>query len=131
MLDGKQREAALFEKMPAESAVGFKGKEKIPGLPVSEMSTDQREHLQGVLKLLLEPYRMSDQHEVTKCLEAQGGLDQVRLSFYREGDAGNDGIWDVWRLEGPSFVWHFRGTPHVHVWVNVADDPSVATNAKG
>ncbi len=131
MLDGKQREAALFEKMPSESAVAFKGKEKIPGLPVSEMSKDQREHLQGVLKLLVEPYRLPDQQEVTKCLEAQGGLDQVRLSFYREGDLGNDGIWDVWRLEGPSFVWHFRGTPHVHVWVNVADDSSVATNAKG
>ncbi|MFM9965151.1 MAG: DUF3500 domain-containing protein [Planctomycetaceae bacterium] len=131
MLDGKQREAALFEKMPSESAVAFRGKEKIAGLPASELSKDQREHLQGVLNLLVEPYRVSDQQEVTKCLEAQGGLDQVRLSFYREADLGNDGIWDNWRLEGPSFVWHFRGTPHVHVWVNVADDPSVATNAHG
>lgn len=131
MLDGKQREAALFEKMPPESAVAFRGKDPIPGLRVSEMSKDQRAHLQGVLDLLLEPYRLTDRQEVTKCLEAQGGLDQVRLSFYREGDIGSDGIWDVWRLEGPSFVWHFRGSPHVHVWVNVADDPSVPTNARG
>jgi hypothetical protein len=21
-------------------------------------------------------------------------------------------------------VWYFRGLPHVHVWVHVADDPS-------
>lgn len=131
MLDGKQREAALIEKMPNESAVAFQGKGKIPGLSASELSKDQREHLQGVLDLLVEPYRLSDRQEVTKCLQAQGGLDQVRLSFYREGDLGNDGIWDNWRLEGPSFVWHFRGTPHVHVWVNVADDPSVLTNARG
>ena len=41
---------------------------------------------------------------------------------------GDDQVWDCWRLEGPSFVWYFRGTPHVHVWVNVADDPSVPTN---
>jgi hypothetical protein len=34
-------------------------------------------------------------------------------------------VWDVWRIEGPSFVWHYRGNPHVHVWVNVADDPTV------
>ena len=44
---------------------------------------------------------------------------------------GDDQEWDNWRLEGPSFVWYFRGTPHVHVWVNVADDSSVETNAKG
>jgi hypothetical protein len=34
-------------------------------------------------------------------------------------------------LEGPSFVWHFRGSPHVHVWVNVADNPSVAITTAG
>ena len=43
---------------------------------------------------------------------------------------GDDGVWDNWRIEGPSFVWHYRGAPHVHVWVNVADDPSVKLNAK-
>jgi len=26
-------------------------------------------------------------------------------------------------------VWHFRGAPHVHVWVNIADDPKVELNA--
>lgn len=131
MLDGKQRDAALIDKAPPESAVAFRGKGPIPGLPVAELTKDQRQHLQQVLDLLVEPYRLSDQQEVAKCLEAQGGLDQVRLSFFREGDLGNDGIWDVWRLEGPSFVWHFRGSPHVHVWVNVADDSSVPTNARG
>ena len=75
--------------------------------------------------------------EAAKMLDAQGGLDACRLSFYRKladgnsADLGDDGEWDVWRLEGPSFVWHFRGVPHVHVWVNVADDPSVKLNARG
>ena len=40
-------------------------------------------------------------------------------------------MWDNWRLEGPAFVWYFRGAPHVHVWVNVADDPILPLNAKG
>ena len=57
---------------------------------------------------------------------AQGGLDDCHLAFYKEGDLGDDGVWDNWRLEGPSFVWYFRGKPHVHVWVNVADDPTEA-----
>ena len=38
-------------------------------------------------------------------------------------------IWDSWRLEGPSFVWSFRGTPHVHVWVNIASDAGVKLNS--
>ena len=29
-------------------------------------------------------------------------------------------IWDIWRLEGPNFVWHFRGAPHVHAYVNIS-----------
>ena len=38
----------------------------------------------------------------------------------RASDLGNDHEWDIWRLEGPSFVWHFRGAPHVHAYVNIA-----------
>ena len=36
-----------------------------------------------------------------------------------DGDVGGDKIWDVWRIEGPSFVWHFRGDPHVHAYINI------------
>jgi hypothetical protein len=131
MFDGKQRDAALVVKgMPSEELVGFKGKEgKFQGIPVTELSKDQREHLQGVVKLLLEPFRQSDQDEVVKCLKTQGGLDACHLAFYKEGDLGDDGIYDNWRLEGPSFVWYFRGRPHVHVWVNISDSADVKLNS--
>ncbi|MDB5339408.1 MAG: hypothetical protein JWN70_5027 [Planctomycetaceae bacterium] len=132
MLDGKQRDKALIATAPHESQVGFRGKaEDIPGLPVSELTADQKASAQDILKTLLEPYRSSDQTEARKCLDAKGGLDQCRLAFYKSGDLGNDGVWDNWRLEGPAFVWHYRGTPHVHVWVNVADDSTLPLNAKG
>ena len=64
-----------------------------------------------------------------QCLKQHGGLDKCSLAFYSQGDIGGDKVWDNWRLEGPSFVWYFRGSPHVHVWVNVAADASVKTNA--
>mgnify|MGYP001239611985 CR=1 FL=1 len=67
--------------------------------------------------------------EVRACLKAQGGLDACHLAFYRDSDIGKDEVWDNWRLEGPAFVWYFRGSPHVHVWVNIADDPRVTLNA--
>lgn len=132
MLDGKRRKLALIEKAPPESQVHFRGQSsELPGLPLSELSADQKAHAQKVLEALVEPYRQIDRDEVTKCLSAQGGLDKCRISFYQSNDLGNDGVWDIWRLEGPSFVWHYRGAPHVHVFVNVADDPSVKITARG
>ena len=130
-LDGKQqRQALVVSGMPTEHHVGFRGpKGKFQGLPVSEMSKDQAANLQRILKLMLEPFRQSDQDEVVQCLDAQGGLQKCNLAFYKEGDLGEDQIWDNWRLEGPSFVWYFRGKPHVHVWVNVADSADVELNA--
>jgi hypothetical protein len=132
MLDGKQRKEALVDNRPDEAAVGFRGaRGQFPGIPVAELSADQKSELQKVLLSLVEPYRKEDQEEALACLSRQGGLDKCSLAFYKDGDIGNDGEWDNWRIEGPSFVWYFRGEPHVHVWVNVADDPSITLNAKG
>ena len=130
MLSGRQREKALLPNSPEESAVefGVKGAER-PGLPIEDLSSDQREAMEGVLTKLIEPYRQVDQREVRDCLKAQGGLDACHLAFYRDEDIGGDEVWDNWRLEGPAFVWYFRGSPHVHVWVNIADDPRVPLNA--
>jgi hypothetical protein len=132
MLDGRQQRLAMVERRPPESAVAFRGPNgQFPGIPVTELSRDQKEELQRVLMFLLEPYRKEDQDEALACLQRQGGLDRCSLAFYRDGDIGNDQEWDNWRLEGPSFVWYFRGAPHVHVWVNVADDHTLPLNARG
>jgi hypothetical protein len=131
MLDERHRKEALIAQAPKESRVQFRGHKPIEGLPASELTADQKAHLKGVLEALIEPYRTSDRDHVIRCLDAQGGLDACRIAFYQSGDIGNDQVWDIWRLEGPSFVWHFRGSPHVHVWVNVADDPSVKITTAG
>lgn len=131
MLDGKQRRRALVQRAPDESRVGFRDPDDHQGIPVSELSDDQKAHVQDVLDLLLEPYRSVDREEARKCLSVNGGLDACRIAFYRNNDIGDDGVWDNWRLEGPAFVWHYRGAPHVHVWVNVASSPDVRLNARG
>jgi hypothetical protein len=132
MLDKKQQAQALIQESPHEADVEFHGPAGgFPGIPVRELSADVRKELQRVLTALIEPYRREDQEEALSCLERQGGLDHCSLAFYKDSDIGDDGVWDNWRLEGPSFVWYFRGNPHVHVWVNVADDPSVKLNSKG
>jgi hypothetical protein len=128
MLDTAQQAKALLATSPRESAVAFR-KGQFPGIAVGGLSADQKQELQKVLMALVEPFRKEDREEALECLQRQGGLDGCGLSFYKDNDLGNDGVWDIWRLEGPAFVWHFRGYPHVHVWVNVADDPTVKLNA--
>jgi hypothetical protein len=130
MLDGKQRKLALAPKSPREQNADFRrGKSDPDGIPVAELSKDQQAEVEKVLAKLVEPYRNSNREEVAACLKAQGGLEKCHLAFYKDSDIGSDGVWHNWRLEGPAFVWYFRGKPHVHVWANVAADPIVKLNA--
>jgi hypothetical protein len=123
-LDGKQRKQALIAVAPAEDAIRFRGEHgALPGIAVSELSRDQRELVQGVMHDILAPYRPADVKEALREVKAAGGMEKLHLSFYKQEDLGNDGVWDIWRLEGPAFVWHFRGAPHVHTWVNIAAAP--------
>lgn len=118
-LDPKQREVALLPQEPKEDKINFE-RGNYPGIAAGSLSPDQKELLNKVMADLLSPYRKEDADEVMKIITANGGMDRIHLAFYRSGDIGNDGVWDVWRLEGPGFVWHFRGSPHVHTWVNIA-----------
>ncbi|MEX2578085.1 MAG: DUF3500 domain-containing protein [Verrucomicrobiales bacterium] len=123
MLDGKQRETALLDDAPGDNAatIRLKGQsEGLPGLAVSGMSADQRGELRGVMDDLLLPFREEDRKESMALVE-KAGFENLHLSFYRDGDIGDDGVWDNWRLEGPHMVWYFRGSPHVHTWVHVSD----------
>lgn len=127
--DGKIDRSVILPDSRLERAlepdVRFRGvKAGQPGLPVAEMTGDQKEAVQAVVASLLEPYRKTYQHRVLQCFEEQGGLDKCHLTFYQERTLGKAGEWDNWRLEGPAFVVYFRGYPHVHLWIHVADDPS-------
>jgi hypothetical protein len=132
MLDGDQKKKALIESSPAEAEVGFQGEDgKFPGIQVKDLAEEQKKQLQMVLLALVEPFRKEDREEALECLQRRGGLDKCALSFYADHHVSGNDMWDNWRLEGPAFTWYFRGNPHVHVWVNVADDPSVKLNARG
>lgn len=120
-LDGKQREMALVAKSPAESRVAVQGdKGTFQGLQVGAMSSDQKALVEATMKVLLAPYRERDANEAMDLMKAGGGLDALHLAFFKNDDLGDDQEWDLWRIESPTFVWHFRGAPHVHAYVNVA-----------
>jgi len=119
-LDGKQRDSALLPKAPKEDAVLLQGSSgTFPGIAVGELSRDQKDLVESVMKVILAPYREDDVKEAVAILKDGGGLDGLHMSFYKSNDIGDDHEWDIWRLEGPTFVWHFRGAPHVHTYINV------------
>jgi hypothetical protein len=122
-LDDKQQAAALVDKAEEDEpkTTSLKG-DKLPstGLAVANLDSQQKAMVSQLLELMLRPFRAFDAEEVRSCLDANGGVDKMRLTFFKEGDLGNDGVWDIWKLEGPAFSWYFRGSPHVHTWLNVA-----------
>ncbi len=122
-LDDKQKAQALVAAAPADApkTTSLKGK-NLPktGLDVAGLDSQQKAMISQLLEMMLRPFRAFDADEVRACLSGAGGVDALRLTFYKEGDIGNDGVWDLWKLEGPAFSWYFRGAPHVHTWLNVA-----------
>lgn len=119
-LDGEQQKKALLQKPPAESKVPLQGAEgKFTGISGSDLSEDQRELLESVLRVIFAPYRKEDVDEVMETIKQTGGLKKLNMSFYQEGDLNKDKVWDNWRVEGPGLVCHFRGAPHVHAYINV------------
>ena len=115
------KQALLSSAAPNETEIRIQGeKGKFGGLAVSAMNPEQQKLVKDCLKTLLSPYRMEDGEEAMKLIEATGGIEQLRFAFYQQDDLGKDQIWDMWRIEGPSAVINFRGAPHVHAYINIA-----------
>jgi len=119
--DGKQREKALVAKSPADDAksIRIRKEGEFDGIAVTDLSKDQKALVEETMRELLAPYRASDVEEAMKYIKDGGGLDKLHLAFYKEGNLGEDEVWDRWMLQGPTMAWYFRGSPHVHTWVNI------------
>ena len=123
-LDDKQQAQALSSTRPSRTTPGPSSSREndLPqtGLAIADLDSQQKAMVRQLLEMMLGPFRACDAAEVRECLDGNGGVDKLRLTFFKEGDIGNDGVWDIWKLEGPAFSWYFRGSPHVHTWLNVA-----------
>jgi len=122
MMNGKQQKMALLGESRAEQGtktVELTGKkEGLPGIPLSELSSDQKGQVRKTMNDLLAMFRKKDANEAMKMIDA-AGFDHLHMSFYKNHDIGKDKVWDVWQIEGPNCLWFFRGDPHVHAWVNI------------
>jgi hypothetical protein len=119
-LDAAQQKQALCSGAPEETSVELRGSAgTFAGIPVSALSADQRQLVDETLRVILAPYRTEDIEEVMAAIDAQGGVERLQLAFYQDDDLEDDKVWDIWRIEGPQFVCHFRGAPHVHAYLHV------------
>ena len=121
-LNKDQVAIALGKKPPAETDVDLQGTSgKFAGIAAGDLSSDQQQLVREVLGKILAPYREEDSEEALAIIDAGGGLQALRFAFYGSEDLENDGIWDIWRIEGPNTVIHFRGAPHVHAYLHIGD----------
>ncbi|MCH2207947.1 MAG: DUF3500 domain-containing protein [Lentisphaerales bacterium] len=123
-LDATQQKAALLDDAPGDHRNSAKLRPagtKFDGISGKSLNEMQKKLLQETLDSLFASYRNSDVEEAVKYLHMAGGLDSLHIAFYEEDDLGDDRVWDRWRIEGPGFVWYYRGSPHVHSWVNIGE----------
>lgn len=128
-LDAKQQQKAtakLGDPKVQEGKVSLQrlAKEERPGIKYADLSADQKELVEQVMKVILSPFRQQDGAEVVSIIKAMGGMEKVNLAFYNEeyegSKTGEKQPWSFWRLLGPGFVWNFRVLPHVHTYVNIS-----------
>jgi hypothetical protein len=126
-LDEKQRkEATITVGTPGEGAksIQLKKDARPQGIAYADLTSDQKELIEQVMKAILSPFRQQDGAEVVTIIKQMGGMDKVHLAFYTEewekAPTSEKQPWSFWRLEGPGFVWNFRVLPHVHTYVNIA-----------
>ena len=128
-LDEKQRkEATVTMGHPGEGArsIRLKKDAKLPGIAYADLTRDQQELFEQVMKVVLSPFRQQDGAEVVSIIKEMGGMKKVHMAFYSEpyenAETSAEQPWSFWRLEGPGFVWNFRVLPHVHTYVNIASN---------
>ena len=117
-LDGKQQEKILVGREPrneSPATVIKKQKTDLPGLSTADLSKDQQAKLLETMRRMLVCFRPDDVNATMKTIEGKKLVERLFVSCYGgKYDIGSDKVWDTWQIEGPEFVWYFRGFPHIH-----------------
>src|SRR5262249_11106761 len=108
-LTERQRQQAIVVGTPGEHApsVRFRRRgERHPGVAAGDLTRDQKQLVEQVMRTVLSPYRREDADEVMQIIRQNGGLERIHLAFYRDREDNTSTRWHFWRLEGPGFVWN-------------------------
>ena len=122
-LPREQQQRAILEDAPVQTAIELQGRHgRFPGLAVRDLTPDHQAMVTGIVGQILATYPADDVAYAWSCLEANGGVGALNISYYQRGEDGAIPDGQVFRIEGPGAVLYFRGYPHVHAFVNIAMD---------
>ena len=114
-----------------------------PGARVGSLSESAQAEAARLLDAVFASYPEAARARALSCIEANGGREALHVAFYAshgfyadmrawatltpaERAQRGDPYWQVWRIEGPGTIVHFKGHPHVHAYVQVVRDPARA-----
>jgi len=122
-----QRATARVERAPAQTLIGLQGSNaRFDGIPIAELDADARGLARALVATILGTYADRDAAYAWQCLEHNGGVDALHFADYdvdfQGGRHAGEAPSQIFRLEGPAAVLHFRGEPHVHAFAHVAMD---------
>jgi hypothetical protein len=136
------RARSLAPRPPHELVVQAQGADgRFTGVAVRETGERAREEARRLVETVLSTWPEEDRRDAWDCVEHNGGVDALHVTFYANKCFWADGAvyadlgaeqragreppyWQVWRIEGPGTVIHFKGHPHVHAYVNIVRDPA-------
>ncbi len=134
----EQLTGAVVTDKPHELLLQVQGRGgRFDGLPVSTFNAEQRAAFCELLATMFAAYAPQYVEQATSDLQHLGGIDQLSIALYAQNGFYRDGArypdvaprgderayFQVWRIEGPGFVLHFEGYPHVHAYLRITKDP--------
>ena len=148
-LRNDERRAAILPEPPHELMLQAQGQGgRFPGLALESTSEETREAAATLLGTVLATYPEPRRRDALASIEHNGGLEALRVVTYAsrgfysdmtswselepaERERRGAPYWQVWRIEGPGTVVHFKGHPHVHAYVSILRDPTHANLGEG
>jgi hypothetical protein len=122
-LGSEQQRSAVQQVSPIQTQIELRGSEgSFPGVSIATTSPESKRIARELIDGILVNFSSEDVAYAWECLESNGGIDGLYVSYYREGEVDGSGQYQIFRLEGPAAVFYFRGYPHVHAFINVGMD---------
>jgi hypothetical protein len=122
-MDPARRKRAVLDAAPVQTGIELQGRAGVfPGVAIGDLEPDHHTIARALVNRILATYPAEDVTYARACLEANGGVERLFLSYYTRAEDGEIPAGQVFRLEGPGAVMYFRGYPHVHAFINVAMD---------
>jgi len=139
-----ERERAILPEPPHELVLQVqRAGAPFPGARLGSLSEDAQAQAARLLEVVFASYPRAERERAFASIDGNGGIEALHVAFYAShgfysdlqawGSLGpderarrGDPYWQVWRVEGPGTIVHFKGHPHVHAYLQVVRDPARA-----